>query len=158
HDRQAKALAGEIDRGTSFLTVARSVGDLKETLNGCPRDLANQLALAHQDEQAKNESNLSAANALAATEARLAQSREQQDRFAEVEVGVTCSLCGQPVDEKHAAKERKRLAKEIKDRESEVQGLRVTANTANSALGSAVERRKVLQTNKTSFDKLQAEY
>ncbi len=75
-----------------------------------PADLAERLARAEADEKATGETKQAASGELAAAAALLKQAQDRRDRFADVAVGVTCSQCGQLVDEAHAAKERARLA------------------------------------------------
>src|SRR5581483_1138341 len=131
-DRQAKALGEEITRGTNFLQLAEAMEKVKEKLAGYPADLADQVTQAEADETAAGEAKRQADSDLAAAAALLQQSPEQQGRFADVQVGVTCSQCGQMVDEVHAAKERARLADEVQAREARVEQLRKALTAAGT--------------------------
>jgi DNA repair exonuclease SbcCD ATPase subunit len=153
-DRRAKALGEEIERGAGFLQLADAMEEVRGKLAAYPADLADQLVRAEADEKAAVDNKQKAAGELAAALALLQQAQERRDRFADVKVGVTCSQCGQLVDEVHAAKERARLAHEIETREGEVERFRTTVAATVAALTSAHTRQVSLQNDKTQFDKL----
>jgi len=152
-DRQANALGEEITRGANFLQLAEAMDKVKEKLAAYPADLADQVTQAEADERAADEGKRQADSDLAAASALLQQSREQQERFADVKVGVTCSQCGQMVDEVHAAKERARLANEIHARETRVEQLSQALAAVEATRAAACKRRVSLQKCKTEFDK-----
>ena len=82
----------------------------------------------------------------------LERAREQRDRFAKVKVGVTCSRCGQIVDEVHAAKERARLTDEIKASEAKVDQLNEALAAVDATHSSARQRRILLKNRKAEHD------
>jgi DNA repair exonuclease SbcCD ATPase subunit len=157
-DRRAHALREAIDRGTKFLQLADATEAVRGKLAAFPADLAERLARAEADERAAGETKQSASGELAAAAALLEQAQDRRERFADVAVGVTCSQCGQLVDEAHAAKERARLARELEDRESEVTRLRASAAASAAAETTARTCRLSLQKDKTAFDVLTAEF
>ncbi|HLJ95966.1 MAG TPA: SMC family ATPase, partial [Gemmataceae bacterium] len=151
-DRQAKTLGEEITRGANFLQLAEAMEKVKEKLAAYPADLADQVTQAEADERAADEGKRQADSDLAAAAALLKQSREQQERFADVKIGVICSQCGQMVDEVRAAKERARLANEIHARETRVDQLSSALATVEATRSAASKRRVLLQKRKTEFD------
>src|SRR5205823_2467921 len=87
----------------------------------------------------------------------LQQAKDQRDRFADVQVGVSCSRCGQLVDEAHAQTEHARLAHEIETREAAVERLGATTTACEEAETAARKRRISLHKDKTACDKHSAE-
>jgi DNA repair exonuclease SbcCD ATPase subunit len=157
-DRQAQALREEINRGSKFLQLADALENMRGKLAAYPADLAERVAHAEAEERAAREAKQTASGNLAAAAALLGQAEERRDRFADVEVGVTCSQCGQLVDEAHAAKERARLAHEIGIRDAEVKRLRAAVSASEGAETTARKRRVALQGDKAEFDKLTTEF
>jgi DNA repair protein SbcC/Rad50 len=151
-DHKAKMLHEEVERGTKFLELADAIEQLKSKLASFPADLAQQLKLAETDEQTAGEACQEIASKLAAAEALLRQTRSQQKRFADVKIGVTCSMCGQLVDEEHAKKERDRLVNEAKNQQGKFDRLRTEGTDAESKHKLAIQQRTVLQTNKSAYD------
>jgi DNA repair exonuclease SbcCD ATPase subunit len=156
--RQAQALREEIERGVKFLQLADTLETMQGKLAAYPSDLAECLAQAEFEERAAREAKQTAAGNVAAAAALLGQAQEQRDRFADVEVGVPCSQCGQLVDEAHAAKERARLAHEIEVREAEIKRLRAVLSASDVAETVARKRRIALRDDKAKFDKLTTEF
>jgi DNA repair exonuclease SbcCD ATPase subunit len=156
-ERQAQALREAIDRGAKFLQLADAMEGVRGKLAAFPADLAEHVTRAEADEKAAGEAKQTASGDLAAAAALLGQAHERRDRFADVAVGVTCSQCGQLVDEAHAAKERARLAHELETREGEVAQLRAAVAVSEAAEAAARKCRLSLQQDKASFDKLTAE-
>jgi DNA repair exonuclease SbcCD ATPase subunit len=154
--RRAKELGEEIGRGDKFLALADEVQAVEEKLAAYPADLAERLAQAEADAQAAGDRKQAAAGKLAAAGALLQQATEQRDRFADVQVGVTCSRCGKLVDEVHAATERARLASETKTREAEVGRLRAVVANAEQVETAARALRATLRKDKAAYDKLAA--
>jgi DNA repair exonuclease SbcCD ATPase subunit len=156
-DRRAKALGEEIERGTNFLQLAEAMEEVRGKLAAYPADLADQVIQAEAVQTAADEDRRQASGDLAAAAALLQQSREQQERFADVKVGVTCSQCGQMVDEAHAAKERARLANETQAREAKMEQLKKAIAAAETACCAARKHRISLQNNKKEFDNYTAQ-
>lgn len=157
-DRQAKSLTEKVEQGEKFLQLADAVETLKTRLAAFPADFAEQLVRAEDDENAAAASHQEASNTAAAAEALLQQARVRQARFAAVEVGVTCSSCGQLVTEDHAREEHARLASEIEALEAEVKRKRTIATGLQSTLLTVRKRRETLQKEKAKSDKLSAEF
>lgn len=156
-DQRAKVLREEIERGASFLQLAEAMEEVLRKLAAYPADLADQVAKAEADQTAADAQRRRVSGDLAAAVALLQQSQEQRDRFADVKVGVTCSQCGQVVDELHAAKERARLANEIQVREARVEQLEQASAAAETACSAAHERHVSLQNSKMEFDNYTAQ-
>lgn len=155
-DRRVKSLAEEILRGEKFLQLADAVAALKGKLAAYPTDLADQVACAEADEKAAGAARQRAAADLSAATALLEQARKRRDRFADVTVGVTCSQCGQLVDEAHAATERERIAQEIRGRDADAARLRVALTAAETGASAVCQRRASLQKQKAECDKQSA--
>ena len=156
-DRRATGLGEEIDRGTKFLELADALEEVRKRISAYPIDLADQVAQAESDESARAREKQEASDSHAAATALLRQAQRQRERFADVEIGATCSQCGQRVDEVHARKERARLEQEINDREGEVKRSGATVSATESAFAAARERRVSLQKDKAQFDRLTAQ-
>ncbi len=156
-DRRAQALREAIDRGAKFLQLADSMEAMRGKLTAFPADLAERVARAEADEKAAGEAKQTSSRNLAAAAALLGQAQEQRDRFDDVAVGVTCSQCGQLVDEAHAAQERTRLANEMETRGGEVAQVRAAVTASEAAETAARKCRVSLQSDKTKFDRLTAE-
>jgi exonuclease SbcC len=150
---RAKALGEEIGRGTKFLELADAMQNVLEKLKIYPADIADRLAQAETDEKDAGERKQTALGRLAASVALLQQARDQHDRFADVQAGVTCSRCGQLVDEEHAATERARLAGETETREAEVGRLRAAVADVEQTEAAARARRAAFQKDKAEYDK-----
>lgn len=152
--RQAKGLGEEVGRGTKFLALAEGVETLKTKLTAYPPDLADQLVAAEAEEKAAGEAKVKEGGSLAAAKALLGQAQDQQQRFANVQIGATCSNCGQRVDETHAVKERARLAAEIRNREAEAERLQESLSALEKAHSTAHTRWFALQQHKREFDQV----
>jgi DNA repair protein SbcC/Rad50 len=156
-DRRAKALGEEIDRGVGFLQLADAMEKVRGKLAAYPADLADQLTCAEADEKAADEGKQQSSRELTAALALLQQAQDRRDQFADLKVGVTCSQCGQMVDEDHAEKERARIAQEIETWEGKVEQLRRTLTSTGAVFCAARERLVALQNDKRQFDKLTVE-
>ena len=115
HEREAKQLRDAVERDRRFLTAADGLANLRQELSGFAHDLDEQLAMACERVRVSSAEVTERGDAKAATAGLLKAARDQQQKFATVGVGVTCSLCGQPVTEDHAEMERKRLADQVAD-------------------------------------------
>jgi hypothetical protein len=63
----------------------------------------------------------------------LRQSKQEQEKFAALGVGVPCSRCGQLVTAKHAEQERRRVAGEVRELERAVKSARIDEKNASDA-------------------------
>ena len=153
-DRLVKELADEIKRQGKLLTIADEVERLETELKEYPDDLDRQVADASAAE-GKADSAVSEANeAKTRAETRLAQAVDSQREFTDVEVGATCSRCGQMVSEAHAAKERDRLAAEKRRWQSEYDQAEAIARDRAEELGAARALRDRLEKAKTGRNNL----
>jgi DNA repair exonuclease SbcCD ATPase subunit len=144
-EREAKTLRAAIERGTKFLKLADEVEQLTVNLAQYPVDLADRVAAAVAAEKAAAQASRDTAASLSTAKAFLGQAQQQQQQFADVTVGVTCSRCGQVVTADHAAKERSRLAKEVRDREAKFKAAETAAQTAAQDHAAAEHRRAALE-------------
>jgi DNA repair protein SbcC/Rad50 len=138
---KAKQLREEIGRDQKFVDAADAVKRLREELDTFDPKLAGLLEAAQESVQATTDALTAALEAKAAVTGLLEQAKDKQQKFAEVGVGVTCSLCGQEVTAKHAKEERDRLAAEIKDLDKKVRECATKETTVTKAKKAAADER-----------------
>jgi DNA repair exonuclease SbcCD ATPase subunit len=151
-ERLALSLSDEIERGTNFVQLAEAMQDLRNRLATFPDDLADQVSQAEADENIAELRKQQSSDSLAGAMAVLERVKAQRDGFAKVKVGVTCSRCGQIVDEVHAAKERARLTDEIEASEANLAQLNESFAAADATYSSARQRRVLLENRKADHD------
>jgi DNA repair exonuclease SbcCD ATPase subunit len=156
-EREAQALQEAIDRGNKFLALARDVERLVAEVACYPADLPAQVATAIQAEEEADQARRIATGEHSRSEALLTLARTQQRQFADVEVGVTCSLCGQVVNEAHAARERNRLADEVRRWEGEVSRLKAAALGTERRFAAVKKQRAALEKQQKDHDNLRTE-
>lgn len=151
--RQAKDLSDEAQRIGGYLKLAEEVEQLQANLTGFPSDLAAQLAQARTAEETVAQVVQEIKGKQAGVQALLDDARRRQEEFASVEVGVTCSRCGQTVDAGHAAREREALANLVRDQQETVGRLQGQAKSAAQALKAAHAMRTALEDQHKAWEK-----
>jgi DNA repair exonuclease SbcCD ATPase subunit len=114
-DGEAKQLREEIERQGKVLPTAEEVERLQAKLAEFPPDLAAQLDDAHEKVKSATDDFTTAGQERAKVAGALEPALNRQRQYEEVEVGVPCSRCGQPVSEENAKRERARLAEEVQE-------------------------------------------
>jgi DNA repair exonuclease SbcCD ATPase subunit len=156
-ERMAEILRKELDRDRGLLELAEQVACLKSQLAAYPADLTEQLQAARAREETTATAAQQISGELTANRAILKQARTQQEKFAEVKAGVTCSRCGQMVTELHAARERERIVVEVKEGEKAVGRLLGILQEAERAHTAAKQERTTLEMHHTTRDQVCAE-
>jgi DNA repair exonuclease SbcCD ATPase subunit len=152
-----KELARDIKKGERLLIEVAEVECLEKRLKAFPDDLDARLGEATTAETDAEQAWGKARDAKTEAETLLKQARKRQVEFADVTVGVTCSRCGQLVDEAHAAKERARIADEVKTHDTTFKDAKKKDNEAGKIFADARERHKALEKSKTDRQTLAAE-
>ncbi len=156
HLTRAKELAGEIERAEKSVAAAEEIAKLDAALARFLPDLDARLEVATADAGTTSRAERDAGTAKTRAESAVARARDDQKRFAGVEVGAVCSHCLQPVDEAHAAKERTRLSAELAAAEAEFARATSDVTQAAAAAKAATTTLADLTQQKGERDKLAA--
>ncbi len=127
---------------------------LTAELTGFPADLDEALSRYEGEVSAADAAERLARQAATETRTLLTHAQATADGFARLDIGVSCSQCGQLVDADHADRERARLAATIADLTRLVGTASEALDTAESDLSTATAQRKHVAGQCASRDKV----
>jgi DNA repair protein SbcC/Rad50 len=142
--RKAEHLRGEIKRAERLINPAIELATLDAALKAFPPDLADQLHGARERVRTAADTLTAAGQSRATLAGFLEEAEGQKRRFETLGVGVACSLCGQPVSEKHAEDERARLADKVRKLGEDLRQAAANEQTADAEKKAAeAEQRRL---------------
>jgi DNA repair exonuclease SbcCD ATPase subunit len=143
--REVQQLRQQIAQTRGFIQLADELAALEERYRQFPVDLEVQVRAAEAEVRRWTEARRVAGERRAAANGLLQAAERRRRDFEQVEVGVRCYRCGQPVSEEHARRERAELDAEISRCRQELDQARRDEQAANTSHATASQQHSELQ-------------